>query len=378
MTQTSSMQFTRATKQAARLRMAIDGPAGAGKTYTALAIASALATPVALVDTEHGSASKYADLFDFATLQLESFHPERFMEAIDAAESAGFGVLILDSLSHAWTGKDGTLELVDRAARRSQSQNSFAAWKDVTPIQNALVERILSSRLHIIATLRVKTEYVIQTNDRGRQEPRKIGLAPIQRDQIEYEFDVYGRLDQDNTLVVTKSRCPALAGGVFQKPGAEVANVLKGWLQGSAPQNGHANGTVAPRAPEPKPESNGKTQSMVTDTDDPMWQRWLSLKAEAESFDLEVEDLALPIGRANLQSAGLALRKRIEECKKQGVEPMVLSTDHPLWKEMLNLEKRARAVDLEYTKLSLPITEVVLKASVETLAGMIVDKERAV
>lgn len=288
----TTVQFQPATKRAAKLRMALDGPAGSGKTYTALAVATALAQPVALVDTEHGSASKYADLFEFATLELESFHPERYMEAIGAAEAAGFGTLILDSLSHAWTGKDGTLELVDRAAKRSTSGNSFAAWKDVTPIQNALIERIISSKLHIIVTLRVKTEYVIQTNDKGRQEPRKVGLAPVQRDQLEYEFDVYGRLDPDNNLVITKTRCPVLAGQVIPRPGAELAQTLNTWLSG---------------APE-----------MVTSADNRIWQHWLKRKGEAEGMGVkDVPALSLPIALEELKARGTDLFNAIEARKDQ-------------------------------------------------------------
>ena len=112
------MPFTKATKQEAKLRLALAGPSGSGKTYTALQIATHLGGPIALVDTERGSARKYADLFSFDVLELDSFHPERYIEAIHEAEEAGYAVLILDSLSHAWAGKDGALELVDKAAKR--------------------------------------------------------------------------------------------------------------------------------------------------------------------------------------------------------------------------------------------------------------------
>jgi hypothetical protein len=298
----TTVQFAPASKRAGKLRMAIDGPAGSGKTYTALSIASALATPVALVDTEHGSASKYADIFDFAVLELDSFHPERYMEAIGAAEAGGFGTLILDSLSHAWSGKDGVLELVDRAAKRSNSGNSFTAWKDVTPTQNALIERILASKLHIIVTLRVKTEYVIQTNEKGRQEPKKVGLAPVQRDQLEYEFDVYGRLDNDNTMVITKTRCPALAGGVIPRPGAELAHTLSDWLSGAPPE----------------PE-------MVRSADNRVWKRWLEVLAEAQGLNAQAKEIRLPIAldelkaHANTVLAAIAERKALLATQQNGV-----------------------------------------------------------
>ncbi len=252
------MAFVKATKHEAKLRLALAGPSGFGKTYTALQLATHLGGPIAVVDTERGSARKYADLFTFDVLELDSFHPQGYIDAIHDAEAAGYAVLILDSLSHAWTGKDGALELVDKAAKRlattyrSGKEDSFAAWREVTPIHNALVDAMVQSRLHLIVTLRTKTEYVVETKD-GRTAPRKIGLAPIQRDGLEYEFDVFADLDQDNTLIVRKTRCPALAGGVFAKAGKDVAAILNTWLQGTPLPATPASAFVPETPPTPPP-----------------------------------------------------------------------------------------------------------------------------
>lgn len=252
------MPFSKATKHEAKLRLALAGPSGSGKTYTALEIATHLGSPIALVDTERGSASKYADLFNFDVLELDSFHPERYIEAIHEAEEAGYAVLILDSLSHAWVGKDGALELRDKVAKRlaaayrSGKEDSFAAWREVTPIHNSLVDAMVQSRLHLIVTMRTKTEYIVETKD-GKTAPRKIGLAPIQRDGLEYEFDVFADLDQDNTLIVHKTRCPALAGGVFSKAGKEVADILNTWLQGEAVPSSPAPPPPPPPVPSQPP-----------------------------------------------------------------------------------------------------------------------------
>src|SRR5712675_1115501 len=153
------LQFRRAVKHDAKLRLAVSGPSGSGKTYTMLKLASELGGPVALVDTEHGSASKYADLFEFDVLELDSYDPEQLLKIIDKAAEAGFRVLCIDSLSHFWMGKDGELEMVDRAARRMQNPNSFAAWKHVTPIHNALIDTIIGAPLHMLASMRTKTEW---------------------------------------------------------------------------------------------------------------------------------------------------------------------------------------------------------------------------
>jgi hypothetical protein len=224
------MKFTHATKKQAKLRLAIIGPSGSGKTYTALTIATGLGGKIAVIDTEHGSASKYSDIFDFDTLELSEFAPITYVEAIGAAASAGYDVLIIDSLSHAWIGKGGALEQVDNIAKRTQSHNTFTAWRDVTPSHNAMVEAIVQSPCHVIVTMRSKTEYVMETNEKGKITPRKVGVAPIQRDGLEYEFDVVADMTLDNDLIISKTRCPAMFGKIVNKPTAEFTAPLVKWL----------------------------------------------------------------------------------------------------------------------------------------------------
>ena len=221
--------FKKAEKKNLRLRMALCGPAGAGKTYSALSVATAMGGKIAVVDTEHGSASKYADIFDFDTVQPELYDPRQLIDTIKHAEKEGYAHVIIDSLSHYWSGKGGELEMVDNAAARSKTGNTFTAWKTVTPVHNELIETIISSKINVFVTMRTKTEYVIETVN-GKQVPRKVGLAPVMRDGIEYEFDICGDIDQDNNFIVTKSRCPELSGKSFNRPGAKVAELITAWL----------------------------------------------------------------------------------------------------------------------------------------------------
>lgn len=247
-----TLQFQKATKTQARLRMALIGPSGSGKTYSALNIGQHLGDKVALVDTEHGSASKYAGIFTFDVLELDTFSPLTYVEAIHAAEHAGYNVLIIDSLSHAWMGKEGALEQVDKAAKRSQSKNTYTAWRDVTPMHNSLIDAILQSSCHVIVTMRAKTEYVLEDDDKGKKVPRKIGMAPIQRDGMEYEFDVVGDMTLDNELIVAKSRCPELSGLTEPKPGKKIADLLRAWLSDgtTATVKAPVQTTEQPAAPE--------------------------------------------------------------------------------------------------------------------------------
>jgi hypothetical protein len=231
--------FQKATKKQSRARIGLCGPAGSGKTYTGLLLATNLGQRVAVIDTERGSASKYADEFQFDVVELDYFDPRRYVEAIRAAEQAGYDVCLIDSLSHAWNAEGGVLQLVDQAEMR---QKFTKGWREATPIHNQLVNAMLQSRMHIIATMRAKTEYVVEKDRNGNSVPRKIGLAPIQRDGMEYEFDIMADLDWDNNLIVTKTRCRALAGKTINKPGSDVARIVNDWL---------SDGTPAPQAVPP-------------------------------------------------------------------------------------------------------------------------------
>jgi len=225
--------FQKAKKSQSKLRLALVGPSGSGKTYTALTIGKALGQPIAVIDTERGSASKYAgDVAEFDVCELETFSPKTYVEAIEVAAAEGYPVLIIDSLSHAWAGVEGALDQVDR--RASSAAGKFGAWREVTPLHNALVDAILSYPGHVIATMRAKTEYVIEEVN-GKKTVRKIGLAPIQRDGVEYEFDVVGDLDHAHVLTVTKTRCSALADRAIRHPGEDVAAELLAWLSDGAP-----------------------------------------------------------------------------------------------------------------------------------------------
>jgi hypothetical protein len=231
-----AIQIKKAVKYDAKLRLSIAGPSGSGKTWTSLTLATAMSGDkgICVIDTERGSASKYADLFTFDVIELDTFSPLLYVEAIQAVEEAGYGVLVIDSLSHAWNGTGGLLEIVENIAQRKYSKNTYVAWKDATPLQNALIDALTRANLHIIVTMRSKQEYVLEKNERtGKMEPRKAGMAPIQRDGLEYEFDVHVDMDIDNTMIVQKSRCSALAGQVIPKPDARVAETLKTWLSGA-------------------------------------------------------------------------------------------------------------------------------------------------
>lgn len=231
--------FKQATKQQSRLRMTIDGPAGSGKTFTALRFAHSLARggKIAVIDTERGSASKYVGeapdgipwAFDVA--ELTTFAPSNYVEAINSAAIAGYAVLVIDSLSHAWEGKGGALEMKDK----SGDKNQYTAWRAVTPEHNRMIDAILQAPMHVITSMRSRMEYVQEQNEAGRTVIRKVGMAPIQRPGMEYEFDIVCDVDQEHNLRVTKSRCNAMADQQANRPGPSFFAPLVAWLEsGSA------------------------------------------------------------------------------------------------------------------------------------------------
>jgi len=229
--------FKAATRKRLKLRMVLDGPSGSGKSYTALRFGFALGMKVAAIDTEHRALSKNLGLapdgipWNFDVAELEHFAPTAYTAAIKEASRLGYDVLLIDSLSHAWDGVGGALDQVDKAGG-----NKFTAWKDVTPQHREMVEAILAAKCHVIATMRSKMEYVLeeQTNKQGKtvQVPKKVGMQPIQRAGMEYEFDVVGDLDLQHVLTISKTRCPALDGLIVVRPDANFVGPLLPWLNG--------------------------------------------------------------------------------------------------------------------------------------------------
>lgn len=225
-------QIEKATKLQAKGRIAITGPAGAGKTYTSLLLAQELQGEgrILFLDSEGRSSEKYADEFDFDILPLVApYSVQTYLEAVKfAGEQEGYSVIIVDSLSHAWAGEGGALEQVD-AAKSKYKGNTYIAWRDVTPTQWKMVEAILQNPKHVIACMRTKMEYLME-KDGGKTTVKKVGLAPIQRAGMEYEFDLVLDMDWDHRAIVSKTRMNSIADKVFLKPGKELGQEILAWL----------------------------------------------------------------------------------------------------------------------------------------------------
>jgi len=223
--------FRKATKSQAKARIAIFGPSGAGKTFSSLRIAGGLGGSVGVIDTERGTASKYSDRFDFEVLELADQSVEGYVDAIGQATAAGFSVLVIDSLTHAW---QTLLEEVEKLAKAKYRGNTWSAWSEGTPLQRKLVAAILSFPGHIIATMRSKTEWTTLDSN-GKKTPQRVGLAPEQGKGVEYEFDLLVELSTDHIANVIKDRSGRFQDKLIEKPGEEFGRALADWLSDGEP-----------------------------------------------------------------------------------------------------------------------------------------------
>lgn len=229
-TEANFTMFRKAERRKAKLRLALTGPAGSGKTYGALLIAQGIGGKIAMIDTENGSGDLYADTCEYDVETLTApYSIQKYLAAIHEAEDAGYDVLIIDSLSHAWSGEGGLLDVHSKLTGSTRTGNSYAAWGKITPWHNRLIETMLASRCHIIATMRTKTDYAMIQNDKGRTEVRKVGLAPVQRDGMDYEFTVVFDLNMDHNVTVSKDRTSLFDRQVFEIT-QDTGKMLRDWL----------------------------------------------------------------------------------------------------------------------------------------------------
>lgn len=204
------MAFKTAKREKIKARIGVCGSSGSGKTYGSLLLAKGLAGDgtIAFIDTEKGKSRLHVGkpgvpVYEVANLD-PPYSPQKYIELMNEAMTLKPEVLIIDSLSHAWAGEGGILEMVDRV---KSGGNNFTAWRTLTPLHNKFVDHVLSLPCHVIVTMRTKTDWVTEKNDSGKMTVRKIGLAPIQRDGMEYEFDVVLDVDRDkHTATASKDR----------------------------------------------------------------------------------------------------------------------------------------------------------------------------
>jgi len=276
--------FSKATRKKSKLRLALCGTSGSGKTYSSLLIAKGIGGKIALIDTENKSASLYEGIADFDVAEISPpFTVEKYISAIKEAELAGYDTLIIDSLTHAWAGQGGLLEEVDKR-NSSGKGNSFTAWREVTPMQNKLIDSILQSSMHVIVTMRTKTAYELEKNDKGKVIPVKKGMAPIQREGLEYEFTAEFDMDNEKHVAIAGKDRTGLFDGKIFIPDEETGKTLAQWLD---------SGVDAPATKQQKMDMFHKSQKISLSVDDmkEIMQLKYNIKTSDELTMLQATDM---------------------------------------------------------------------------------------
>lgn len=249
------MQFKRASRRQVKFKLALTGPSGAGKTYSALLIASGLGKKIALLDTENHSASLYGDAFEFDELTMNPpYLIQKYRAAIDLAVKEKYDVLVIDSITHAWAGDGGLLakkEALDAAGKG----NGYTNWAGITKEHEAFKAALLNADIHLICTMRSKQDYAL-VDEKGKQVPKKIGLAPIQREGMEYEFTTVLDLSMNHHAEASKDRTGLFDGQMFI-PDKNTGVKILDWLSSAAPPE-------PPQKPDPSPSVRPQDRPATT------------------------------------------------------------------------------------------------------------------
>lgn len=277
-----ALTFKKAERKQVRIKVGLAGPAGSGKTMSSLLMAYGIVKAefpslseaeiwgkIVVIDTENGSGSLYVGkqvgattIGEYNTIDLTPpFDPQIFIDAIHMAEQHGMDVIIIDSLSHAWAGAGGALDMQGKAAERT---SSWAAWRTVTPLHNKLVDAMLQSPCHVIANMRAKMEYQ-QTEENGKKAVKAIGMGVVMRDGIEYEFTVSFMLDYNHVASSTKDRTGMFDGKYFTID-ANTGKKMYEWLSSGAPAQEEKPSVPAP-APAPAAGSDDALRKAIDAVD---------------------------------------------------------------------------------------------------------------
>lgn len=294
----SELMIRKATRKMARLRLAICGPAGSGKTYSALLVAKGLGGRILLIDTEEGSGELYAGapgIPDYDYLGLSRpYSPDRYLAALQMAADAGYAIAIVDSVSHAWVGTGGVLDMHDLAAKAQRTENRFTAWREVTPEHNKLVDGLLQAPCHVIACMRSKTQYEIVDG-----KPQKVGMAPVQREGIDYEFTVVFDMTQNGHVASASKDRTSIFDGKPHVPSEKTGRALASWLSGGDAEQTKRVAMLVNEANECK-------------TAEELRQWWNDHALELRSFTTENNDkvkTAVGVRQAEFTTAGGARKE---------------------------------------------------------------------
>ncbi len=231
------MQIKKASRSSVKIKLALTGPSGAGKTMSSLLLAAGLVGNgrILVIDSEDGSSNLYADHeltngIEFDVLEIEApYTVQKYIQALELGQKEKYDCIVIDSISHAWAGEGGLLE--KKSALDSRGGNSYANWSGITKEQELFKSKMVHCNSHLIVTMRSKQEYVLEDNKEGKKTPRKVGLAPVQREGMEYEFTTVFDIGMDHQFVVSKDRT-GLFDGQISKISRSTGEAIRQWQEG--------------------------------------------------------------------------------------------------------------------------------------------------
>jgi hypothetical protein len=229
--------FERATRKRVKIMSAFVGPSGSGKTISSLLLASAVIRKyggeLCVIETQRGQIFDYAETrfappngFDVCSLEGNVTCEIIHAKVAEAKKIGKYSVILIDTLSKAWDGEGGTL------AQSESMGKDMIKWQQLNKPINRLVDYLAGCGMHVIITLRTKTDWVFTKeikNDKEVSVPHRIGTAPIQKKGIEYEFGNFFRMDENHQMTVERSPLTAWDKMVIDTPTIDTFEPLIEW-----------------------------------------------------------------------------------------------------------------------------------------------------
>ena len=243
-------QFRPATRENVGLLIGLSGPSGGGKTFSAMRLAAGIVGPgkrFAVIDTEARRALHYADRFAFDHGELKPpFRPQAYIDAILAADKAGYGTIVVDSASHEWQGEGGVLDWqeaeLDRMAGddwKKREACKMAAWIKPKMAHKQMVQRLLQVRAHLIVCLRAEEKVEMVKGDDGKTKIVPKGFQPICAKDFMFEMTCSFLLTPEAPGIGKPIKLQEQHRALFpsgQPISEETGRALAAWAKGSQPK----------------------------------------------------------------------------------------------------------------------------------------------
>lgn len=280
-----AIELKKAKRIQAKVKIAIGGVSGSGKTMSSLLLAFGLVKAehpewtdaqvwekIVIIDSENSSGSLYVGtqvgayrIGEYFTIDVTPpFEEQTLIDALTLCENNNMECVIIDSASSYWTD---ALETQGKIAERTK--NAFAAWRPVKNDLQKMMNKILQARFHVISCYRAKTEYTQETDGNGKKVVKSLGMGIIAEGNSAYEYTTMLMLDNDHVANATKDRTGIFDGKFFTitpETGAKLYQWLaEGEVPAPAPVMQKAEATDAA---EEEPAVDQESLQMAIDTVD--------------------------------------------------------------------------------------------------------------